>query len=265
MTSAPSGPGGPFSDTQRRIRRNRWLFTAPLVLLCVLAAVLVWEVVRGNISEAGRTHWPWRLQLMSAEPLASLLAVAAGAVLARAQYARAVRPVLGWRSEFEAGLLPGSGKAWQVGILNGGQNNAVLEHVDYHLVLAGGPVDVPGSRVEWTGLTALGEQLADAGLRAPVDFRIMYFGVGYPMVSTGSHEVIPVGVFSKRFIGEVRALYMRIRVTDGVGDTHERIIDCLKGARESVVAPVEEEPPVTEASPGFPAARTEPRSGPPPA
>ncbi|MCX5014757.1 hypothetical protein OG765_27760 [Streptomyces sp. NBC_00555] len=265
MSSAPSGRGGPFSETQRRIRRNRWLFTAPLVLLCVLAVVLIWEIVRGNIPEAARTHWPWRLQLMSAEPLASLLAVAAGAVLARAQYSRAIRPVLGWRSEFEPGLLPGSGKAWKVGILNGGQNNAVLEQVDYHLVMAGDPVDGPDSGVEWTGLTTLGEQLADAGLRAAVDFRILYFGGGYPMVATGSHETIPVGVFSKRFIDEVHAFYMRIRVTDGVGDTHERIIDCLKGARESVVAPVEEEPPVTEASPGLPAARTEPRSGPPPA
>ncbi|WP_073920682.1 hypothetical protein [Streptomyces sp. CB00455] len=266
MSTAPTGGGStPFSDAQRRIRRNRWLFTAPLVLLCVLACVLVWETVRANTSETARADWPWRLQLMSAEPLASLLAVAAGAVLARAQYARAVRPVLGWRSEYEPGLLPGAAKAWRVGILNGGQHNAVLEEVDYHLVLAADPVRDPGTDVEWTGLTALGEQLSHAGLRAAVDFRLLYFGAGYPLVASGTHETVMVGVFSKRFIEEVSALHVRIRVTDSVGDTHERVIECLKGAREAVVAPVEEAPtaPVGGAGPGLPAARTERRSGPP--
>ncbi|MFB6807566.1 hypothetical protein [Streptomyces sp. NPDC056387] len=46
-------------------------------------------------------------------------------------------------------------------------------------------------------------------------------------------------MFSKRFIDEVRAFHLRIQVVDSVGDTHERIIDCLKGAREPVAAPVE--------------------------
>ncbi|MFK0220650.1 hypothetical protein ACIQWN_20965 [Streptomyces vinaceus] len=88
MAGTPSVRGGSAPDAQRRIRRNRWLFTARLVLLCLLGVVLVWEIVRGNVSEVSRGQWPWRLQLMSPEPLASLLAVAAGAVLARAQYAR---------------------------------------------------------------------------------------------------------------------------------------------------------------------------------
>ncbi|MFG2879981.1 hypothetical protein ACGFYU_34050 [Streptomyces sp. NPDC048337] len=262
MTSSPSGRGGSGADAQRRIRRNRWLFTAPLVLLCVLGAVLVWEIVRGNVPEASRTQWPWRLELMSAEPLASLLAVSAGAVLARAQYARTVRPALGWRSEYVAGQLPGTSKAWSVGVLNGGQHNVVVDHVDYRLVLAGDPPDEPGHEPRWTGLAGIGERLAGAGLRATVDFRLVGMGAGYPLVATGTYETVAVGVFSKRFIDEVRSFYMRIQVVDSVGDTHERIIQCLEGAREAVVAPVEEPPPVTVASPGPPAARTARRSGP---
>ncbi|MEU9254670.1 hypothetical protein AB0D66_22820 [Streptomyces sp. NPDC048270] len=263
MSSAPSGRVRPFPDSQRRIRRNRWLFTAPLVLLCVLAAVLVWEVVRGNVSEAARADWPWRLELISAEPLASLLAVAAGAVLARAQYARTVRPALGWRSEFMPGLLPGPAKSWNVGILNGGQHNVVLDHVDYHLVMAGDPVGDPDDAdVVWTGPAAVGERLAEQGLRGAVDFRITSFGAGYPLVATGTYETVGVGVFSRRFIAEVQAFYMRIRVVDSVGDTHERIIECLEGARKEWNAPVEEQPSVTTTSPGPPAARTEPRSDP---
>ncbi|MEV8535009.1 hypothetical protein [Streptomyces sp. NPDC051211] len=226
---------GPLPDAQRRIRRNPWLFTAPLVLLCVLSAVLVWEVVRGNMSEAARAHWPWRLQLMSEEPLASLLAVSVGAVLARAQYARTVRPVLGWRSEYVAGLLPGQGKDWEVGVINGGQHNVALVRVDYHLV----PASAADAEVEWLSLGTVGDRLAAAGLQAAVDFRLIAFGPGFPLVATGTYETVTVGVFSKRFIDEVAELHMRLRVTDSVGDTHERIVRCLRGAREAVVAPVE--------------------------
>ncbi|WP_063755677.1 hypothetical protein [Streptomyces sp. NRRL F-2747] len=270
MAGAPSARGGSAPDAQRRIRRNRWLFTAPLVLLCLLAVVLVWEIVRGNVSEASRAHWPWRLQLMGAEPLASLLAVAAGAVLARAQYARTVRPALGWRAEFVAGQLPGPGKDWSVGVLNGGQHNVVVEHVDYRLTLArDAAAGQPGEDDGWTGLAGVGEQLVAAGLRPTVDFRLVGMGAGYPLVATGTYETVGVGVFSKRFLDEVRAFHMRIQVVDSVGDTHERIVQCLEGAREAVVAPVEEAHPVTHsvtaATPELPAARTERRSDRPPA
>ncbi|KPI05009.1 hypothetical protein OV450_4084 [Actinobacteria bacterium OV450] len=239
MSNPPSGRGGPVSDAQRRIRRNPWLFTAPLVLLCLLVAVLAWEIVRGNLSEATRAHWPWRLQLMPEEPLASLLAVAAGAVLARAQYARTVRPALGWRSDYVPGELPGGDKAWSTGVFNGGQHNTVLHRVDYFVVLEGDAPAGPVPEGAWVSLGRAGELLGEAGLRPASDFRLASFGAGFPLVATGTYETITVGVFSKRFIDEVRAFHLRIQVVDSVGDTHERIIDCLKGAREPVAAPVE--------------------------
>ncbi|MFE2547678.1 hypothetical protein ACFXGI_03880 [Streptomyces sp. NPDC059355] len=259
MAGAPSARGGSASDAQRRIRRNRWLFTAPLVLLCLLGVVLVWEIVRGNMSEASRAHWPWRLQLMGAEPLASLLAVAAGAVLARAQYARTVRPMLGWRSEYVAGELPGESKAWRTGVLNGGQHNVGVHRVDYFVVMQGDPSDGrPVPEGAWLSLGEAGERLGEVGLRPAVEFRLVSFGAGFPLVATGTYETIAVGVFSKRFIDEVRALHMRIQVVDSVGDMHERVIDCLKGARESVAAPVEQP---RAAAPTVPVPRTAPPAG----
>ncbi|QEV50091.1 hypothetical protein CP980_26085 [Streptomyces vinaceus] len=249
--SAPSGRpvAVPVSDAQRRIRRNPWLFTAPLVLLCLLVAILVWEVVRGNLSEATRAHWPWRLQLMPEEPLASLLAVAAGAVVARAQYARTVRPMLGWRSEYVAGELPGESKAWSTGVFNGGQHNVGVHRVDYFVVRDGDVLDGPVPEDAWLSLRETGERLAAVGLRPARDYRLVWLGTGFPLVATGTYETISVGVFSKRFIEEVRALHLRIQVVDSVGDTHERILDCLKGAREPVAAPVEQGPAAPAAVP----------------
>ncbi len=236
------------NDAQRRIRRNPWLFTAPLVLLSVLVVVLVWEVVRGNLPEAWRAGWPWRLQLMSQEPLASLLAVAAGAVLARAQYARTVRPVLGWRSAFVPGELAGSERSWRVGILNGGQHNVALDRVDYRVVLAGGPDGEPAPGAGWSDLAGVADRLTRAGLRAGVDMRIPTFGPGFPLVATGTYETIEVGVFSKRFADVVQAFHVRIQVEDSVGDTHERVIDCLKGIRQALAAPVEWDVPAQRGS-----------------
>lgn len=230
MSPTRSDPPAPLSDTQRRVRRSRLLFVAPLVLLGVLVLILLWEVVRSNMTGGARTEWPWRLRLLEPDPLGSLLAVAAGAVFARAQYARAVTPYLGWRATWERGDLRTAGTAWRVGILNGGQHTAVIESYDFRVVPAAGARD---DRTSWLDAQGAGAVLTAAGLTDGEDYLLMNIGRGFPLVGTGSHETVLVGVFSKRVVDEIDALYLRIRVTDAVGDSHERIVNCLKAARVS--------------------------------
>ncbi|MFE0651769.1 hypothetical protein ACFVZH_24585 [Streptomyces sp. NPDC059534] len=220
----------PVSDAQRRVRRSPLLFTAPIVLLVLLTAVLGWEVVRANMTEAARAQWPWRLQLLDMEPLSSLLAVAAGAVLARAQYARTVRPLLGWRSDWSAGHLRGDVPEWQVGLLNGGSHTAVVEEYACRVVLRGEP---ESAATPWTDVRGVATTLTEAGLTAGEDFQLVMIG-NFPLVGTGSYETTMLGAFSRHFVDRVEALYLRVRVVDTVGDSHERILDALKGARSSV-------------------------------
>ncbi|MFH8474207.1 hypothetical protein [Streptomyces sp. NPDC018000] len=210
------------------------LFTAPLVFLVVLVMVLVWEAIRANVTAEARTEWPWRLQLIDAESLGSLLAVAAGAVLARAQYARTVRPYLGWRAAWVKGQLATDAPAWRVGIMNGGQHLAVVDSWHYRVVMKGAQdsTDAP-----WAGALDTSDQLTEAGLVVGEDFRLIAFGVGFPLVGTGSHDTVLVGAFSENFIAQVQSLYVRVRITDVVGDTHERIMDCMKGVRGTEVPP----------------------------
>lgn len=226
----------PLSDTQRRVRRSPLLFTTPLVLLGILLLILFWESIRANMAGDARTEWPWRLQLVDMEALGSLLAVAAGAVLARAQYARTVRPYLGWRAAWARGDLRGDVQAWRVGILNGGQHIAAIESWECRVVLRGSGESVDAGWVDIdeavTGLTA-------AGLVVAEDFQLVKFGQGFPLVGTGSYETVLVGAFSKRFVEDVDSLYVRVRVTDVVGDSHERIGDCMKGARAVTQAPLD--------------------------
>ncbi|NGO78762.1 hypothetical protein G6045_24340 [Streptomyces sp. YC504] len=214
-----------MDDRQRRVRRSPLLFTAPLVLLCLLLVVLGWEVVRGNIAADARAHWPWRLQLLDMEPLGSLLAVASGAVFARAQYARTVRPALGWRAEWVRDLITADEYGWRVGLVNGGQGTAVIESVDYRVVRPGADAG------EWTDFAGALAQLSAAGVEFGTDYGLELFGAGSPLIGRVDVGTVRAGEFSKRFVTEVDALQLRLRVVDTVGDTHERIVDCLKGAR----------------------------------
>lgn len=217
-----------LSDTQRRIRRSTLLFTAPLVLLLLLTAILLWETLRGNMSAQARTEWPWRLQLMDLQALGSLLAVAAGAVLARAQFAHATRPYIGWRGAWVKGVLVPGAPAWRVGVLNGGQHLAVVESWDCRIVLRG-EADRPNA--PWSSVDATVAELGGAGLVAEEDFRIVGFGAGFPLVGGGGYETVLMAAFSERFIARVQSVYVRARITDVVGDTHERTMDCMKGLR----------------------------------
>lgn len=228
MSQAPQGDVYVLSDTQRRIRRSRLLFTAPLVLLLLLTAILLWETIRGNMSAEARAGWPWRLQLMDIQALGSLLAVAAGAVLARAQFARATRPYVGWRASWVKGVLRPGDPAWRVGILNGGQHLAVIESWHCRVVLKGA-VDSPDAR--WASVHETVAELTGVGLIVEEDFRLIGFGAGFPLVGGGGYETVLMAAFSERFIERVQSVYVRARITDVVGDTHERTMDCMKGLR----------------------------------
>ncbi|MGW2088996.1 hypothetical protein [Streptomyces sp. NPDC001880] len=227
MSGASGENADPQSDAQRRIRRSPLLFVTPLVLLGLLTALLIWEAVRGNVPAGARSEWPWRLQLIDAQVLGSLLAVSLGAVLARAQYARTVRPYLGWRAAWTEGLLATGAPAWRVGILNGGQHMAVIESWDVGVVMPG----AEGSDdVRWSSVSDVVAELAEAGFVVGEDFRLIGFGAGFPLMgAVGGHDTVLVGAFSESFAQRVQSLYVRVRVTDVVGDTHERTMDCLKG------------------------------------
>ncbi|MFJ9108596.1 hypothetical protein [Streptomyces sp. NPDC102283] len=226
---------------QRRIRRSPLLFTAPLALLAILILILVWEAVRANIAPGSRDDWPWRLQLLDTEALGSLLAVAVGAVLARAQYARTVHPCLGSRGSWRKGLLAEGEPAWRVGILNGGQHVAVVESWECRVVLRGGS---GGATAPWVAVPDVVSTLAAAGLSVGRDYQLIAFGAGFPLVGTGNYDTVPVGVFSQRCVELVDVLHIRVRVTDVVGDSHERVLDCVSGARAGHNIPGEE--PVNE-------------------
>ncbi|MGW1468781.1 hypothetical protein ACWCPT_31110 [Streptomyces sp. NPDC002308] len=218
------------------MRRSPLLFVTPLVLLGVLIVLLVWETLRANVPADARQTWPWRLELIDAQVLGSLLAVALGAVLARAQYARSTRPHLGSRCVWTKGLLKDDATAWRVGLFNGGPHVALIERCDYRVVLSG---EQDARERRWVSAGEAVERLTAAGFVVAEDFQFVEFGAGFPLVGSGGYETLLVGAFSLRVVTEVEELSIRFRVGDVVGDSHERTIDCVRNARAGFHAPLD--------------------------
>ncbi|MCX4909941.1 hypothetical protein [Streptomyces sp. NBC_00878] len=65
-------------------------------------------------------------------------------------------------------------------------------------------------------------------------YRQMFVGAGFPLPGATGYEAAPHGAYTQRFvdeIDEIDELRLRLRVTDAVGDSHERVMDLMRGAR----------------------------------
>ncbi|MFH9987314.1 hypothetical protein [Streptomyces luteogriseus] len=188
----------------------------------------IWEITKGNLPQEVRLHWPWRFALLDQEALGSLLAVALGFVFARAQYSRTVKPIIGWNGHVSTDASGMSSKfVWVVGLRNGGMHSAVVESVDYHVQAAG--QQVPATHVQWQGYQATLTELESLGLEIGKDFDLEPLGSGWPLSAETDRKGMYAARFSIPAISVLDNLYIRIRVTDAVGDTHERIVHCLRG------------------------------------
>ncbi|MFF4654934.1 hypothetical protein [Streptomyces sp. NPDC001381] len=234
MTGGTPIPGsGHLDDRQRRVHRSPVLFTTPVVLLAVLTVMALWETIRGNITGPSGNHWPWRLALLDQEALSSLLAVSLGFVFARAQFARAVRPIIGWNGYVSSDLPTMNGRfVWVVGIRNGGMHSGALESLEYHVQPKGEMT--PAADIQWQGYEATVTELEALGLRLGKDFDLNALGAGTPIGVTTDRDGLYAVRLSVPALSLLDNLYIRIRVTDAVGDTHERILHCLRAAEVEI-------------------------------
>ncbi|MER8183038.1 hypothetical protein [Kitasatospora sp. NPDC094015] len=213
---------------QRVVRRNALLSRLLTAVVVLSVLLLVHSVVRSNLSAGTLTHWPWRLQLLDTQSAATAAVASAGAALARAQYARAVRPALGHTGRAKAGLAPDGRLVWVSELLNAGQDIAVVRQVRYLVETAPG-VDgpAPGLPARPMAVEAVRVELAAYGLVHGSDYFLPTVGPGWPMA--GQSRLL-LGWFTERAMAVVEEVSVSVRVVDRVGDTHERTVRCLLAA-----------------------------------
>lgn len=213
-------------EAQQRVIRRNWIFWRLLVCLAVVAALLfLYTVVQQNLS-TGSHAGP--IEIMDIQSATASLLATGGALLARAQYATAVRPMIGFQGRPVRGPSPDPDQlVWAFRMLNGGQDAATVTGVRYCVRRQGAD---PAGPAVWLELDAVHAELERAGLRADVDYGLLRFGAGFPL---SGHQHFLLGWFTPGAMAVVDAFGVRIEVEDRVGDLHGRSIDVLKGAHRN--------------------------------
>lgn len=206
-------------ELTRKIGRSFVLFKVPMGLVILLFLMLLWEVIRVNLEPAVRHSGIWRLVLLDRSSAASLLAVAVGLAFARAQYARAVRPLIGWSARAQVNDRGMNGRhLWYVEIRNGGTHSVAVDEVNYRLRHR------QGWGGEWVSHQSMVEGLERLNLELGKDFDLNTIGQGAVLGK------FYIGRFSEQATKLLEDFEIRVRVTDAVGDRHERTLHCLRGA-----------------------------------
>jgi hypothetical protein len=213
---------------QRIARRNAAFVLLPTCILVLLSCDLIWEVARSNVSESTRSHWPWRLSLLGVAPAAGLAGVLGGLLLARGQFARSVRPALGWTANNTSqSSMIGDRSRWTVYLFNGGAGLATVSRIRYSVVL-GASIDCIPDKA-WLDFRSTMKTLRAASLSEGEDFAIFNLGEGAALPAVkGPSDGVELAALGERCLSRLRAFDIWIQVTDTVGDTHERVLRCLE-------------------------------------
>ncbi|MFE9855807.1 hypothetical protein [Streptomyces sp. NPDC005780] len=223
---------------QRVIHRSG-LFSRFLLALVGLALLLLGHtVLRENVPERLTGTWPWKLRLLDIQSAVAAVLATGGAALARAQYARTIRPALGYFGRVVADVAPDNQLAWVCHLFNGGQEVAVTAELRYRIdYTSTARTDGATDSSEWVTHQVATASIETRGLLSRQDFALHLVGSGRPIPG---QQLQLLGWFTERAMREVENVFVRVHVFDRVGDTHERVINLLKGADRS---PVHADPP----------------------
>lgn len=220
-------------ETGQRVVHRNPIFSRLIWILAAIAVLLLGQcLVRQNVTGDMARSWPWRLQLLDVQSAVTAVLGTVGAGLARAQYALAVRPALGGVGSVTADVAPNGQPAWLFGIVNGSQDVAVVDRMEFWIEFTATAVAAGASNPgEWIGQPEAVGRVEAVGQVSNKDFRLKLITTGFPLVGGVS---IPFAWFTEKSMREIGEMYARIRVVDRLGDTHERVLSLLKGADRRV-------------------------------
>ena len=218
--------------TQQLVRRNFWFSGVLRVALVLLAIVLLWEIVRQNMSPQSRGGYPWRLHFLETSTAASLFGACAALALAREQFARSVRPALGWfgftnvKSDFITEPV-----AWTNYVSNGGPGRCVVVEAKYRFALfpqiddGSAPPEWQNRWIPWRELV---RHLGHLNLVLDRNYFLTTFGAGTVVAQVGnSSQERPFAVWDTKSLAILQVLDVRLTVVDLAGDTYVRILRLL--------------------------------------
>ncbi len=221
---------------QYRIRRNYLLFILPIVLFMLCLLLLVWAVIRQNLPSSLISRWPWKIQLLDIQSATTAATITGGLILARAQYASTVRPMISWAGNHVDVAGYAEKAVWLVTVANGCATPAYYRAESYQVLLkTHGDPEPADDAPPWITRDDAINLLRSKGLRLKVDYDLNYLGPAYPL-SAASPDC-NLAIFTARAIETVSDILVRVRAQDLAGDVHERVIYCMRGSERDSSSP----------------------------
>ena len=184
---------------QTRVHRNTLYFVVPIILFGISSLLLLWSIIRLNISSSARTEWPWKIQLLDIQSATTATTIAGGLVFARAQYATAVRPIIGWMGSIVEAKEFSSHLVWLVRVANGSTSAATFHFAEYCVIFNKKSSDhIDQADPIWVSYDEAITVLNANGLRYKKDYDMPFPGQGNVPLSVSSRYYLVVGVFTPK-------------------------------------------------------------------
>ncbi|MFD4535810.1 hypothetical protein ACFWNL_36660 [Kitasatospora sp. NPDC058397] len=128
-------------------------------------------------------------------------------------------------------MAPDQQLVWACQAMNGAQDVAVLTRIDYWVKFsAAAKADGAMDSARWGTCHDVVTMLTARGLKDGEDFSLQLISPGRPIPAQG---LMFIGWFTEKAMAEIDDVSICVQVADRVGDTHERVMDLLKGAIRS--------------------------------
>lgn len=221
----------------RVVRRSRLFFVAPIVIIVLISANLVWEIIRANLHPPTLNEWPLRFTVINASTTATILAVFVGLFMGRLQWAHALKPVMGSAIDDEKAQFRRESNKWRFWLFNAGPGGAVIDTVLYYARF----VDQAESEgaVDWVSLSIVNDQFRARNLADGFDYFLRWYtkGAPFPVVKNYS-EGMQLGWFTVETLAQLRVLDVKVRYIGSLGDSYEKIIPIMHRMPTVAVAAV---------------------------
>jgi len=210
-------------NEQKRIHRNWLYYFLPITLFFLTLLLLMWAIVRQNLSVSTRSSWPWKLQLLDIQSATTAATITGGLILARAQYAVSVRPAISWSGRWEGK----TGDRWIIRLSNGSPATSYFKYLQYRVMPESKSF---GANEGWVPRDEAEQQLEDLGLHQGRDFTLNLFGPKVPMSGT-IDDSSQIAWFSEKAVAALENVEIKVRAEDQAGDVHQRIVYCWRGIK----------------------------------
>lgn len=219
---------------QRVIRRSFRYSVLPGWGLLFLLLLLGWEIIKENMIDGSARNFPFNITLLGVGITANLTGGLAALLLARGQFARSIRPTIGYNVRPRSGEILAGGDL-TVWLFNGGPGMSVVYSMEFRIQIS------PELGTPWISYPSLLENLESIGLMEGQQFKLTRFGPGAPLPPVkhgeeGSELLSITGDFLRR----ITVFDIRIRVIDVVGDMHERILGCISAVDQRLISELSE-------------------------